>query len=166
MPSPCARALDVGCGTGAWARVLAGRAREVDAIDRDPDVIDRARASSRDVGNLRFVHDDVMTAPLAPASYDLVTALASLHHLPLAPALERLRALLRPGGVLAVIGLYREATIGDALATAISFPLSRLRRLGRARPPKTSRCAIRRRRSPRSAPPPPRSCPARRSGAT
>ena len=61
---------------------------------------------------MRWIGGDLLDPglPLAPAGYDAVTALSSLHHLPLRPGLGRLAGLLRPGGVLVVVGLYRLAT--------------------------------------------------------
>jgi SAM-dependent methyltransferase len=125
VPRPCRRALDVGCGTGAFARSLAGVADHVDAIDRDPDVIARARAASAAFANLHVTCADFLTFSAPPGRYDFVCALASLHHLPLAAALERMKSLLAPGGVLGVIGLFRDATAADALASAVAFPVSR-----------------------------------------
>ena len=43
IPPGATRALDVGCGTGAFARELAARVEHVDGIDRSADVA-RARA--------------------------------------------------------------------------------------------------------------------------
>ena len=40
-------------------------------------------------------------------SFDLVTAVAALHHMDTAAALERMRDLLRPGGSLVVVGVAR-----------------------------------------------------------
>jgi ubiquinone/menaquinone biosynthesis C-methylase UbiE len=37
-------------------------------------------------------------------------------------ALEQMKRVLRPGGVLAVLGLYRDATISDYVASAVSVP--------------------------------------------
>jgi SAM-dependent methyltransferase len=53
------------------------------------------------------VHGDVLAHPFAPASFDLVASVAVLHHMDTAAALRRMRELLRPGGVLVVIGLPR-----------------------------------------------------------
>jgi len=39
LPPGCRRALDVGCGTGRFARRLAQRGIQVDAIDRSPAAI-------------------------------------------------------------------------------------------------------------------------------
>jgi SAM-dependent methyltransferase len=46
-------------------------------------------------------------------SLDLVTAVASLHHMDGEAALRRMSGLLRPGGVLAVVGLARGVTPAD-----------------------------------------------------
>ncbi len=124
VPRPCRRALDVGCGLAGFSRKLAAIADHVDAIDRADDVVARARARSAHVPNLRLIAGDVMTEPIEPR-YDFVCALASLHHLPLDAALPRLRDLVKPGGVLGVIGLYRPVTLLDWLACAVGYPFAR-----------------------------------------
>lgn len=118
LPRRMDRALDVGCGDGRFARLVAERAAHVDAIDASADMIAAARTRA-DAGNVTWLLGDVMQQELEPASYDAVTAIASLHHLPLVPALDRLSRLVRPGGVLAVLGLASEDSVaGYALAGA------------------------------------------------
>ena len=112
VPAGCFRALDVGCGTGRLAGELAERCGEVIAIDVDPPALARARARHARP-NLSFVEGNVMTHPFAGGSFDLIASIATLHHLPLEPALLKVRDLLRPGGVLVVIGLYRLRTPAD-----------------------------------------------------
>ena len=107
LPARLPRALDVGCGTGAFARRLAERCAAVDAIDVSPEMIAIARSRSAEVPGVRWLLGDVLTHDLEADGYDAVTAIASLHHLPLEPGLRRLAALVRPGGVLAVLGLAR-----------------------------------------------------------
>ena len=68
-----------------------------------------------------------MTYPFETA----IVAIAALHHLPLNPALKRFKDLLRPGGELAVIGLYRASTPLDFLLSAVAFPVSWMFRLSR-----------------------------------
>jgi hypothetical protein len=48
----------------------------------------------------------------------------TLHHLPLGPALTRFRSLLKSGGVLGVIGLYRARTAKDFALAAAALPTS------------------------------------------
>jgi SAM-dependent methyltransferase len=125
VPRPCGRALDIGCGTGAFSRALSHLADRVDAIDRDPDVIERARSASAGISNLRFACTDFMTYTSdGGGGYDFICALASLHHLPLPGALERMKFLLNPGGVLGVIGLYRSHGIIDFANSLAAFPVS------------------------------------------
>jgi SAM-dependent methyltransferase len=123
-PPGCRRALDVGCGQGLLARRLAQRCQEVIAIDMDHDVISRARVGDGLEERIKFVEGDVMTYPFSDKSFELITAVATLHHFPLRPALQRFRQLLIPGGVLAIIGLYRGETFSDRVLAAAAFPVS------------------------------------------
>jgi SAM-dependent methyltransferase len=121
VPPHAERALDVGCGVGRLAGELAERVGRVDAIDRDAAVIARARARAT-AGNIAFIEADFLA--FAERDYDLVTMVASLHHLPLAPALAHAAAALRAGGVLAVVGLARTRGL-EHLASFVAWPVSR-----------------------------------------
>jgi SAM-dependent methyltransferase len=123
VPAGCRRALDVGCGTGMLTRELAQRCDEVVALDLDGRALERARGECNATGHVTLVEGDVMTHPFADGSFDLITAVATLHHLPLRPALTRFRNLLRGGGVLAIVGLYRHQTLADfAFAVCAEMP--------------------------------------------
>jgi SAM-dependent methyltransferase len=115
LPPGAGRVLDVGCGTGNLARALRSRGLDVDAIDRDPAM---AAAAGGRVA-------DLMSLPAVPG-YDVVTAVAVLHHLPLVPALQRMRALLRPGGRLVIVGCYRAATAADRAVDLAAVPANLL----------------------------------------
>ena len=124
VPRPCPRALDAGCGLGEFARRLSRVANEVDAIDSEPAVIARARQLSPESSNLHFAEASFLTWP-EEESYDFVSMIAVLHHLPFAEALTRAARMLRPGGVLAVLGLDRPRTLLHACArSAIAYPVS------------------------------------------
>ena len=105
-------ALDVGCGTGALTRRLRRLVPQVTGIDRDLRSIELARSHPAAHG-VNYLHADFLAAPFGPESFDLITAVASLHHMDAAAALERMRELLRPGGVLAVVGLARGVSARD-----------------------------------------------------
>ncbi len=122
LPDRVGRALDVGCGKGAFARVLARRADHVDAVDVSPEIVDVARSLNTGADTVRFLVGDVRDADLELGSYDAITSLAVIHHMPFAPALDRLRDLLAPGGVLVVLGCYTEESRSDvAVSRAASF---------------------------------------------
>lgn len=133
VPAGCARALDVGCGVGRLAATLADRCEEVVAIDADASTLARARASNLKP-NLWFVAGDVMTHDFGGA-FDFVASIATLHHLPLEPALERFKQLLRPGGTLAVIGLYRLTTMTDIAYAHLAIPVSAWHRVTKGTAP-------------------------------
>jgi 2-polyprenyl-3-methyl-5-hydroxy-6-metoxy-1,4-benzoquinol methylase len=100
VPLDCNHVLEIGCGFGAFARMVAGRARQVTAMDMSPQMINVARARSAGYANLEFVLDNFLQAHLPAESYDCIVTLATLHHLPQKEALNRIKSLLRPGGVL------------------------------------------------------------------
>lgn len=124
MPSRPERVLDVGCGVGRLACTLAVVAEHVDGLDRSPMMIERARRRCPNVANVRWLEGDVLDPglPLSNEGYDAITAVSSLHHMPLQDALERLVGLLRPGGVLVVVGHYRPATSGDRVLELVALP--------------------------------------------
>jgi ubiquinone/menaquinone biosynthesis C-methylase UbiE len=105
LPTRCERILDVGCGAGAFATRLAGRADRVDAVDKSAAMIEAARR--RVPANVACVHADVMKLPLPAEHYDAIVSITALHHLPLGDALRHLAPALRPGGVLAAVALPR-----------------------------------------------------------
>lgn len=115
LPPRLDRVLDVGCGAGRLACTLASRALQVDGIDASPEMIAAAQQRGLPSRRVRWIVGDVLdpAVPLIEGVYDAVTSVSSLHHLPLEEGLDRLSALVRPGGVLAVVGHYRPATIAD-----------------------------------------------------
>ena len=97
-----------------------------------PEMIAAARSASAGVPNIRWLLGDVLTLDLPTGGYDIVTAIASAHHLPLAAGMTRLAALLRPGGYLAILGLYRESTALDYVAGALAIPVDTVVGIGKA----------------------------------
>ena len=129
IPAGCRRALDAGCGRGFLARELAQRCGEVVAIDLDRAALARARAVTDPGARITFVQGDVMTEPFEDGSFDAVAAVAMLHHVPLEPALARFRDLLRPGGVLAIVGLYPLRTPVDYALASVALPVGLMLRV-------------------------------------
>jgi SAM-dependent methyltransferase len=128
IPAGCRRAVDVGCGNGDLTRRLRARGiPEVVGIDRDGPCIERCRAHP-EAGDIGYVVGDLLTGELEPASFDLVTAVATLHHVDARAGLIRLRSLVAPGGVLAVVGLARPDLPQDVPIEIAAQVVSRLRR--------------------------------------
>lgn len=117
--------LDVGCGEGLLAQRMAAVSRSVTGIDADPTAVQRAvrRLQSTDNVSVRLARFETFTAQ--PRSFDLITFVASLHHLPLHETLRRAREMLRPAGELAVVGLSANKTVADWAWAALCTPAAR-----------------------------------------
>jgi 2-polyprenyl-3-methyl-5-hydroxy-6-metoxy-1,4-benzoquinol methylase len=104
------RILDVGCGEGLLSRELAWPGRTLVGIDiHEPSI---AAAKTTRMAGVEFIHGDFFTHPFDAGTFQAVVSVGALHHMDTAEALVRMRDLLVPGGVLAVVGIAqaREAT--------------------------------------------------------
>ncbi|MFD4797360.1 class I SAM-dependent methyltransferase [Streptomyces anulatus] len=121
LPGRFSDALDVGSGSGDLARLLATRAQLVHGIDADPAIVGRARERTAPGAPVTFfVGDALEDVPSGP--YDVITCVATIHHMPLTDALTRFREHLAPGGTLIVVGLYRPRSPSDHLIDAVAIP--------------------------------------------
>ena len=105
-----ARVLDVGCGAGLLSEALARSGAQVTAIDLAPDLIKVAKLHRLESGvevDYRLQSAEALAAE-APASFDAVTCMEMLEHVPDPGAiLAACAALLKPGGRLVVSTLNR-----------------------------------------------------------
>jgi len=105
LPQAGGRALDLGCGTGYHAMMLARRFRHVDAIDLSGRMIELAQAQ-RPLPNVSYRRADLHDVGEAGA-YDFVFSSMTLHHVPdLHAALSHIGSLLAPGGHMALVDTY------------------------------------------------------------
>ena len=133
----CHHALEIGCGLGAFTRLLADRAEQVTAIDLSPAMIAIAKESSSDIDNVQFLLGDFLELDLLSESYDCVVSIATLHHLPQQLALNKMKSVLRPGGVLIIHDLLDPDGFFDKALDFIRLPISLVTRFfttGRPRP--------------------------------
>jgi demethylmenaquinone methyltransferase/2-methoxy-6-polyprenyl-1,4-benzoquinol methylase len=95
---PGERAVDVACGTGDIAQLLASEGARVVGVDLVFRMLELAKM--KDVGRrLRFVTGDMTALPLSDGSTDIVTAGYGLRNVPaLDAALSEVVRVLRPGG--------------------------------------------------------------------
>ncbi len=96
---PGGKVLDVACGRGRHALLLASAGFEVHAIDRDPKAIAFVRTTAEQLRlsvTCEVVDLETSPAPSLPANCDAVLVFNYLHR----PLLPALRAALKPGGRL------------------------------------------------------------------
>ncbi|WP_437733900.1 class I SAM-dependent methyltransferase [Sorangium sp. So ce1335] len=101
--SPGRRALEVGCGTGHWLKLLHDHGFEVTGLDASPAMLEQARARLPAAALLLGTAERL---PLPDAQLDCVLCVNALHHFPDPPAFmaEAFR-VLRARGLLLNIGL-------------------------------------------------------------
>ncbi|MFE7106800.1 class I SAM-dependent methyltransferase [Streptomyces sp. NPDC057575] len=121
LPRRFGSALDVGSGSGDLARLLASRAGAVHGIDLDPTILARARELTAPTAPVTFSAGDALKE-VPPGPYDVITCVATIHHMPFSDALTHLRQHLAPGGTLVVVGLSRPQSRSDHLIDAVAIP--------------------------------------------
>jgi SAM-dependent methyltransferase len=115
------RALDLGCGLGLLAQLLAPHVDELLGLDIAEAAVERARQRAAEFPNLRFEQADILDLPRTlDHSFDLVLLADTLYYLsPLDDAtLERMALrvadLLTPGGLCVLVNHYFFAVDPDS----------------------------------------------------
>jgi ubiquinone/menaquinone biosynthesis C-methylase UbiE len=102
--APGKQLVDVGGGTGNYARALADEGWDLLVVDRSRAMLARAAAKG-----LATREGDAQALPLPDGSADAVMLVSMLHHVDdPAKALAEARRILRPGGRLALMAFTRE----------------------------------------------------------
>jgi ubiquinone/menaquinone biosynthesis C-methylase UbiE len=105
---PGHRVLDVGCGTGYFARIISetvGASGVVAGIDPSEPMIDYARRQATCSAKCEFQVGAAQALPFPDDTFDVATSSLVVHHLPedlRVRALDEMRRVLRPGGRLLV----------------------------------------------------------------
>lgn len=95
-------ALEVGCGTGSTALLLAPNVKHMTASDISKRMIEigTEKAEAQGVKNITFRHAPLPDDALAPGSFDRVLCFNALHLVPdLTLALRNVRDALKPDGI-------------------------------------------------------------------
>ena len=147
--------FDMGCGTGRWAKIMAGRVGHLYCIDPSA-ALSVAKKNLSKATNVSFIQASVDDQPLLLNSQDFGYSLGVLHHVPdTSAAIQACVAMLRPGAPFLAYLYYAfdnrpmlfkltwqcsdvlrrficklprklKNVITDILATLIYFPLSRV----------------------------------------
>jgi ubiquinone/menaquinone biosynthesis C-methylase UbiE len=91
-------AMDMGCGTGRWTKIIAQRAGFVEAVDPSSAIFVADRLL-RDTSNVRLTQASVDTLPFDDGVFDFVMSIGVLHHIPdTQKAMADCVKKLKPGG--------------------------------------------------------------------
>lgn len=122
---PDARALDAGAGTGKVAGALADRGLAGTAVEPDPEMAALARHRLAGRG-WEVVVGELETCDADDASYDLFTCGQAWHWIDPDRGLDRVRRLLRPGGLAAIFWNRPDFADLPALRTDMDAVYARL----------------------------------------
>jgi arsenite methyltransferase len=119
------RVVDVACGSGATALLLA---RELDCVvvgvDLGAGAIEQARRATRAVARASFVLGDAEALPLPDASFDVALSECSLCTFPDKPrAITEMARVVRPGGSIAIADVTADL---DALPAPLRSAAARV----------------------------------------
>jgi ubiquinone/menaquinone biosynthesis C-methylase UbiE len=123
VPQHCQQALEIGCGSGAFARLLAARSEQVLALDMSPQMICLAQERSQQYPNITFQVADALSWELPSNHFDCIVSIATLHHLPMEEMLLKIKQALRVNGVLMILDLYQE-TFPGLFTNLASIPVN------------------------------------------
>jgi SAM-dependent methyltransferase len=95
--------LDLGCGRGRWSKEYAARGARVTGVDISPDAI---RLLAKEMPQHQFICQDIPELNLPPESFDIVSSVTVVQHLP--PEKQLLAFSLaaqwiKPGGYLVLL---------------------------------------------------------------
>lgn len=116
------RILEIGAGMGRFTIPMARKAREVLAVDVSPGTLEilRQRAHENGIENIHTILADIRQFS-APAPFDIICSFSAFEYIPdLAPMLEALVVLVKPGGRLCFTTAHRSmfrlfAQLGNAM---------------------------------------------------
>ena len=100
--------LDVGCGSGRWAVVVAPRVGHLLCVDASPAAAAVARRTLTEAANTTVAVASVDRLPVPDASLDFAYSLGVLHHVPdTAAAIAACARALKPGAPILLYLYYR-----------------------------------------------------------
>jgi SAM-dependent methyltransferase len=121
---PSDHVLDMGCGTGRFTVPLAARAAAVTGLDISPEMLSQNARKLAERGVHAELHQGDMTAlPFEDGSFDVVTSMLALMHLPREDretVFTEAARVLKPGGRLLVEvknSVFERLFRGDRFAT-------------------------------------------------
>jgi ubiquinone/menaquinone biosynthesis C-methylase UbiE len=107
--------LDLGCGSGAFTPFIArtvGEKGKVYALDIQADMLKQlenklSRPENKDIKNIKLIEGNAYELPFDNNSLDLVNMVTVLPEIPdRKKALQEVKRVLKPGGILAVTELF------------------------------------------------------------
>ena len=89
--------IDIGCGSGRWAKFVADNTKELILLDASNKALEIAKKNLYDKKNVKFINQSVGKIELNDNSLDFAYSLGVLHHIPdIKSALKEINRILKP----------------------------------------------------------------------
>jgi SAM-dependent methyltransferase len=104
---PLAVGLDIGCGSGRWAALVAPKIGHLHCLDASAEALAIAHRKLADRDNVSFYCESVGSMPFEESSLDFCYSLGVLHHVPdTADAIRMCAKVLKPGAPMLLYLYY------------------------------------------------------------
>ena len=124
VPSHCVYALDIGCGTGEFTRLLADRSNQVLALDLSPNMIQIAREKSNGYTNIEYQIIDITKWYFPAEQFDCIASITTMHHLPMEEMLHKIKRALKLNGILIILDISQGDRLRDVLTSILAVPIN------------------------------------------
>ena len=104
--NPSLQVVDIGCGIGNVASLIAPYVARVIAVDREFSMLDEARGRPGLANNIEFLEADAMSLPLADGSADVALFCLVLHHMEVpTDAISESARIVKSGGRILIVDM-------------------------------------------------------------
>jgi len=121
LPNQSCSALDIGSGSGLFSFKLSSAFKEVFSLEPDEASCEYSQTRYESQSNMSFINNSFMEYDFKNQRFDYISAIASIHHMEFETSLEKMKMLLKPGGKIAVLGLYKESSLSDLLISLVAI---------------------------------------------
>jgi SAM-dependent methyltransferase len=124
---PGSRILEIGCGAGLHATLLASWGYDVVASDNDPRIVEQARAMAEDLHvEMEVLHLDALDLPSDLEGFDLAFSLGLIEHFERDVTVDMLRSQARASRTVMAVIPTRYTALGAGITDERIYPLRAL----------------------------------------
>lgn len=117
--------LDVGCGDGTLATLLASDNNEVIGLDIDDKILSIANRNNQNE-NVKYLNKNFLEYDFKNQKFDVIIFVASIHHMDMKNALIKAKRILNKNGIILIVGLAKPSSIIDWIVEIIRILPSKI----------------------------------------
>lgn len=121
IPDNCESVLEIGCGNGEFTRLISNKCVKITGIDISPVMISVAKSRSEKYSNIEYETGDAFLKSIPKESFDVVVSIGVFHHFNLENVLLKSIDLVKKGGKLIVLDVYKPETFYDYLISGLAI---------------------------------------------